>query len=70
MLLLLLLLLQVRWYERKQNLPPHIQEQMHDWELCELDSNDVNSVGCIDGKAVVINARSYEEVSAYGCRGS
>lgn len=35
---------------------------MHDREVVESDLTDTNLVGCIDKKAVLVKARSYEEV--------
>ena len=53
---------QVQWYERKANLPLQLQANMHDREVLESDMTDTNLVGCIDRKAAVFRARSYEEV--------
>jgi hypothetical protein len=54
--------IQVQWYERKANLPLQLQTNMHDREVLESDMTDTNLVGCIDRKAAVFRARSYEEV--------
>lgn len=53
---------QVQWYERRANMPAHLQEGMHDREVVEWLQTDTNLVGCIERKATVVKARSYEEV--------
>jgi len=35
---------------------------MHDAEVVESDLVDTNLVGCLDSKALIITANSYEEV--------
>jgi hypothetical protein len=53
---------QVQWYERRANMPANLQEGMHDREVVEWLQTDTNLVGCIERKARVVKARSYEEV--------
>jgi hypothetical protein len=54
--------LQVQWYERRANMPAHLQEGMHDREVAEWLQTDTNLVGCIERKARVVKAPSYEKV--------
>ena len=53
---------QVQWYERRANMPAHLQEGMHDREVAEWLQTDTNLVGCIERKARVIKADSFEQV--------
>ncbi len=46
-------------------MPAHLQAGMHDREVVEWLQTDTNLVGCIERKARVIKARSYEEVRAH-----
>jgi hypothetical protein len=55
---------QVQWYERRANMPAHLQEGMHDREVVEWLQTDQNLVGCIERKARVLKAGSYEEAAA------
>jgi hypothetical protein len=47
-------------------MPPHLQEGMHDREVAEWLQTDTNLVGCIERKARVVKAASYEEVRGGG----
>jgi hypothetical protein len=58
------LCIEVQWYERRANMPPHLQEGMHEREVVESLQTDTNLVGCIERKARVIRARSHEEAAA------
>jgi hypothetical protein len=60
----LLLLLQVRWYERRSAVPAALGACMHDREVVASDLLDTNLVGCLDKRATVVRAGSYEEVGA------
>ncbi len=42
-------------------MPAHLQVGMHDREVVEWLQTDTNLVGCIERKARVLKARSYEE---------
>lgn len=53
---------QVQWFERKCSLPASIASGMHDVEVVESDLVDTNLVGCLDSKALIVTANSYEEV--------
>ena len=56
--------MQVRWLDRLIDVEPNaIVGAGSDRLLIEGSDVDVNPLGCVDGKATVINARSYEEVS-------
>ena len=52
---------QVQWYERRANMPAHLQEGMHDREVAEWLQTDTNLVGCIERKARILKADSYEQ---------
>jgi hypothetical protein len=43
-------------------MPANLQEGMHEREVAEWLQTDTNLVGCIERKACVIRAASYEEV--------
>ncbi|GBF97254.1 hypothetical protein Rsub_09945 [Raphidocelis subcapitata] len=58
------LCIEVQWYERRANMPAHLQEGMHEREVAEWLQTDTNLVGCIERKARVLRARSYEEAVA------
>ncbi|KIY94336.1 hypothetical protein MNEG_13627 [Monoraphidium neglectum] len=58
------LCVEVQWYERRNNMPPALQEGMHEREVVEWLQTDTNLVGCIERKARVVKARSYEEAAA------
>jgi hypothetical protein len=53
---------QVQWYERRANMPPALQRGMHEREVVEWLLTDTNLVGCLERRALVVRARSYEEV--------
>jgi hypothetical protein len=50
-------------------MPPALQEGMHEREVVEWLQTDTNLVGCIERKARVVKARSYEEVRTFGGSG-
>lgn len=54
--------LQVQWFERRGSLPAGVSASMHELEVVESDLLDTNLVGCLDSKATIIQANSYEEV--------
>ncbi|KAI8470406.1 MAG: hypothetical protein J3K34DRAFT_458897 [Monoraphidium minutum] len=58
------LCVEVQWYERRANMPPALQEGMHEREVVEWLQTDTNLVGCIERRANVIKAHSYEEAVA------
>ncbi|GBF98497.1 GATA type zinc finger transcription factor family [Raphidocelis subcapitata] len=58
------LCIEVQWYERRANMPAHLQEGMHDREVVEWLQTDTNLVGCIERKARVIRARGHDEAAA------
>ena len=62
--------LQVQWFERSAALPPAISEDMHEREVAETAQTDCNLVGCIDSRAHVVKADTYEQVRARSLRGS
>ena len=45
-------------------MPAHLQEGMHDREVVEWLQTDTNLVGCIERKARVVKAASYDEALA------
>jgi hypothetical protein len=51
-------------------MPPNLQEGMHDAEVVEWLQTDTNLVGCIERKARVVKAASYDEVRWPRGRGS
>jgi hypothetical protein len=59
-------LLQVQWFERRGSLPASVGGSMHEAEVVESDLVDTNLVGCLDSKALILRANSYEEVCALG----
>lgn len=68
---------QVQWFEPRASLPPAVAAGMHEQEVVESDLIDTNLVGCLDSKATIIQASSYEEVgvlpvlcTACGCAAS
>lgn len=58
-------LLQVQWFERRGSLPPSVGATMHEAEVVESDLIDTNLVGCLDSKATIVTANSYDEVRLY-----
>ena len=58
------LCIEVQWYERRANMPAQLQEGMHEREVAEWLQTDTNLVGCIERKARVLRARSYEDAAA------
>ncbi len=54
---------QVAWYERRAHLEPDPLGTNWEREVVALEETDVNPIGCISGKAVVLRAGDYEEVS-------
>jgi hypothetical protein len=54
--------MQVRWYERRSAVPAVLAAAMHDREVVASDLLDTNLVGCLDKRATVVRASSYEEV--------
>lgn len=55
---------QVQWFERRGSLPASVSASMHEAEVVESDLVDTNLVGCLDSKALIITADTYEEVRA------
>jgi hypothetical protein len=45
-------------------MPANLQEGMHDREVVEWLQTDTNLVGCIERKARVVKARSYDHAAA------
>ena len=54
--------MQVRWYERRSAVPAALAASMHDREVVASSLLDTNLVGCLDSRATVVRASSYEEV--------
>lgn len=54
----------MQWFERSSSLPPELACGMHEREVAESNLTDANLVGCIDSKAMVVKADTYEQVGA------
>ncbi|GFR49764.1 hypothetical protein Agub_g11927 [Astrephomene gubernaculifera] len=53
---------EVAWYERRAHLEPaDFKSAGWERELVALEETDINPIGCISGKAVVLKAVDYEE---------
>lgn len=58
--------MQVQWFERRGSLPASVGASMHEAEVVESDLIDTNLVGCLDSRALILTANSYEEVRLAG----
>ncbi|WIA14550.1 hypothetical protein OEZ85_003067 [Tetradesmus obliquus] len=55
------LIIEVRWYERRSAVPAVLAASMHEREVVASSLLDTNLVGCLDSRATVVRASSYEE---------
>ncbi|KAF6265750.1 hypothetical protein COO60DRAFT_1623835 [Scenedesmus sp. NREL 46B-D3] len=64
------LIIEVRWYEQRGAVPAALAAAMHEREVVASALQDTNLVGCLDKRATVVRAGSYEELICKGFAGS
>ena len=62
------LCIEVQWYERRANMPAHLQAGMHDREVVEWLQTDTNLVGCIERKAARAQGCARTRTRSHSCR--